>query len=162
FHLCHTHDTFYYRRRAPEAEAVAPTVEGDDIPWYDRVRRSAERIDSLIDGRTPLPPPTVARSGSADHGQGVAGGLDLLRRERFAGAAEPLRGLPQAAADPDAQLLLAVLATNGGRFREAEEVCARLLELDELHGGAHYLMALARDHEGDPVGAAQHDRAAIY
>ncbi len=65
-------------------------------------------------------------------------------------------------ADPDAQLLRAVLLTSCGQLEEAERVCAHLLRLDELNAGAHYLAALCREHAGDRVGAREHDEAAAY
>jgi len=64
--------------------------------------------------------------------------------------------------DPDAQLLIAVLLTNGGDLPEAEKVCRHVLNLDELNAGAHYLIALCREHVGDQVGAVQHDQTAAY
>jgi chemotaxis protein methyltransferase CheR len=89
--------------------------------------------------------------------------LEAMRQERFAEALELLGALPPGAAEePDALLLRAVLLTNGGRREEAERACARLLALDELNAGAHYVMALCREHAGDPRGASEHDQAAAY
>src|SRR5262249_20162805 len=80
FHLCHSHDTFYYQRRPPEA--APPAVA--ETPWYDSVRRSAERVERLTERRAaPAPAPRQVSSGSH-----LAVGLDLLRRERYAEAAE--------------------------------------------------------------------------
>jgi chemotaxis protein methyltransferase CheR len=74
-----------------------------------------------------------------------------------------LRALPpESGSDHDAQLLRAVLLTNGGAVEEAEDVCRRLLASDELNAGARYLMALCREHAGDRPAAAEHDRAAIH
>jgi len=89
--------------------------------------------------------------------------IELLREEKFAQATELMRGLPaESSSDPDAQLLLAVLLTNRGSLSEAEKVCERLLALDELNAGAHYLMALSREHAGDRAAAIEHDRTAVY
>jgi chemotaxis protein methyltransferase CheR len=89
--------------------------------------------------------------------------IELLREERFAEAIELLRGLPPGLrADPDVQLLLAVLLTNRGDLTEAEQVCLNVLHLDELNAGAHYLMALCREHAGDWDKAMQHDQTAVY
>ncbi len=68
----------------------------------------------------------------------------------------------EAQADPDALLLHAVLLTSCGKLEEAERLCARLLEMDDLNAGAHYLVALCREHAGDPTGAREHDEAAAY
>ena len=53
-------------------------------------------------------------------------------------------------------------STNHGRLSESEEVCRRLLALDEQNAGAHYLMALCHEHEGDANGAIEHGLTAIY
>jgi chemotaxis protein methyltransferase CheR len=64
--------------------------------------------------------------------------------------------------DNDAQLLRAVLLTNRGELIEAEAVCRQILSADDLHAGAHYLMALCREHAGDRRAALEHDQAAAY
>jgi chemotaxis protein methyltransferase CheR len=64
--------------------------------------------------------------------------------------------------DPDVLLLRAVLLIHGGRLSEGQQVCAALLELDEMNAGAHYLMALCREGSGDLGGAANHDQIAAY
>jgi chemotaxis protein methyltransferase CheR len=87
----------------------------------------------------------------------------LLRQERFREALETVRGLPAySAADRDVQLLRAVLLTNCGEVPEAEAICRQLLAADNLNAGARYLAALCREHLGDPAGAMEQDRAAIY
>jgi chemotaxis protein methyltransferase CheR len=89
--------------------------------------------------------------------------IELLRREKFSEAMDLLRALPaESKTDPDAQLLIAVLLTNGGDLPEAEKVCRHVLNLDELNAGAHYLMALCREHAGDQASAVQHDQTAAY
>jgi chemotaxis protein methyltransferase CheR len=86
-----------------------------------------------------------------------------MRRERFADARALLEALPPAAGKhPDALLFSAVLLTNDGRVADAERACERLLELDELHAGAHYLKALCREHAGDTRGALEHDEVAVH
>jgi chemotaxis protein methyltransferase CheR len=86
-----------------------------------------------------------------------------MRKERFAEAMELLRALPvESKADPDSQLLVAILLTNGGDLPEAEKVCLHVLKIDELNAGAHYLMALCREHAGDREAAVEHDQAATY
>lgn len=180
FHLRHTHETFYYQRReSQEAEnGMIPKVDGADthsaqpLPeliepndsWFNAIRRASERIANLTE-----------RNGGA--GAGIHTGapnprpvawdrtvaIELLRREKFSEAMELLRALPaESKADPDAQLLIAVLLTNGGDLPEAEKVCRHVLNLDGLSAGAHYLMALCREHAGDQAGAVQHDQTAAY
>jgi chemotaxis protein methyltransferase CheR len=59
-------------------------------------------------------------------------------------------------------LLGAVLLANTGDVAEAKEICQRLLAVDELNAGAHYLMAVCMEHAGDYQAAAEHDEQAIY
>ena len=187
FHLCHTHDTFYYRRRdASEAVVATATWVGpsrepaeDSLPavvestasWVDVIQRASERIATLADGRSRSPGQDAPRTTPAGQAAATAAPrtwdlglvLEAVRQERFADALE-LIGLlpPDSHEDPDALLLRAVLLTNNGRLDESEEVCSRLLAVDELNAGAHYLMALCREHASDSTGAIEHGQTAIY
>ena len=89
----------------------------------------------------------------------LAPAMDLMRRERFD---EALAALAPEDEGADALLLRASLLVVSGDGPAAERVCARLLAVDELNAGAHYIMALCRDHAGDPSQAMAHDRAAIH
>ncbi len=174
FHLRHTHETFYYQRRdaadqppapaahpwsaPPRAELPCASVGLDGPSWVSAIERSSTRIAQLA--RSPQDAPSEPAERPALDLQPA---VDLLRRERFAEAMELLAALPTSSEDdPDAQLLRAVLLTNGSRIREAEQVCARILSGDELNAGAHYLMALCREHAGDRAAAADHDQMATY
>ncbi len=185
FHLRHTHETFYYQRREahePECRITLPLeteeysafrrpvpelAEPNDS-WFSAIRRASERIANLTqegNGMTLRAPegtvPPVSKPRPAAWDRTVA--IELLRREKFSEAMELLRALPaESKTDPDAQLLIAVLLTNGGDLPEAEKVCLNVLNLDELNAGAHYLMALCREHAGDQAGAVQHDQTAAY
>jgi chemotaxis protein methyltransferase CheR len=89
--------------------------------------------------------------------------LQLIREERFTDALAALHGLPQSVApDPEALLLRAVVLTNAGRFREAEDACRELLAVDALSAGANYLSALCRERAGDLAGAINRDQTASY
>jgi chemotaxis protein methyltransferase CheR len=185
FHLRHTHETFYYQRReAHETECVmtlplqtqecssfrrpVPELVEPNDSWFSAIRRASERITDLTQEKSGMslsaPASTIpltANSRPAAWDRTVA--IELLRREKFSEALELLRALPvESKTDPDAQLLIAVLLTNGGELPEAEKVCRHVLSLDELNAGAHYLMALCREHAGDPVAAVQHDQTATY
>jgi chemotaxis protein methyltransferase CheR len=187
FHLCHTHDTFYYRRRdASEAVVATATWVGlsreqaeDSLPavvestasWVDVIQRASERIATLADGRSGSPsqdaplttPAGQAAATAAPRAWDLGLVLEALRQERFSDALELIRSLPpDSHEDPEALLLRAVLLTNNGRLDESEEVCSRLLAVDELNAGAHYLMALCREHAGDSTGAIEHGQTAIY
>jgi chemotaxis protein methyltransferase CheR len=189
FLLRHTHETFYYQRReADETTCVADFSEprGDQscfqrpIPavvepgdtWFNTIQRASERIAKLTQEKSG---PAIGGSGTTSRHSSRSNAapapplwdraiaIELLRKERFAEAMELLRALPaESTADPDTQLLLAVLLTNGGDLPEAEKVCLRVLKLDELNAGAHYLMALCREHAGDRKAAVEHDQAATY
>jgi chemotaxis protein methyltransferase CheR len=180
FHLRHTHETFYYQRReSHEAEStMIPHAGGADchsarpIPklvepndsWFSAIRRASERIASLTEvnnGTGVRMPAGESKPRPMAWDRAVA--IELLRREKFSEAMDLLRALPsESNTDPDAQLLIAVLLTNGGDLPEAERVCRHVLNLDELNAGAHYLMALCREHAGDRAGAVQHDQTATY
>jgi chemotaxis protein methyltransferase CheR len=177
FHLRHTHETFYYQRRdelgdrgvessdggvaipAPTPAGLGAVPEGAET-WVDAIRRATERIDALTNSpRVASDPPRAARSRRADLGAA----LDLLERERYAEALERVAALPSdAASDPDALLLRAVLLTHRGQLRDAEDTCAKLLTIEELNAGAHYALALCREAAGDLRGAHEQDQVAVY
>ena len=164
FHLCHTHDTFYYQRKEggerggrpmPAAPAPRPYRAGTvyDSAWSETIRAASERIAALLPENAP--PEPVRR------GNDLAPALDLLRRERFAEALDDIGGQPDIA-DPGALLLSAVLQQQSGKLAEAEATCRRLLEIDDLSAGAHYVLALCRENAGDLAASAEHDRVAAY
>ncbi|MBI4467948.1 MAG: methyltransferase domain-containing protein [Acidobacteria bacterium] len=179
FHLRHTHGTFYYQRRsrlhaphqepspgrsqyAPPAPAsLTAVVEGSDT-WVEAIRRASERIQAIT--RTPSQPLSPRTGLAAPRPRSDLGQvLDLFHRERFRDALELVRALPpDSAKDPDVLLVHAVLLTHSGRISEAEETCRKLLEMDELNAGAHYLLALCREGAGDRSGAIDHDQVAVY
>jgi chemotaxis protein methyltransferase CheR len=184
FHLCHTHETFYYQRKDGASAASAPDGFDDALPWQANARSApppssppaptgdtawigavsdaSQRIKALAERprideggqRTPSP----ARNGAA-----LATALELLKRERFNEALQLLdNAAPETSADADGLLLRAVLLTHSGQIAAAETVCARLLALDELSTGAHYILAQCREAAGDRRGAQEHDQAAVY
>jgi len=189
FRLQQTHETFYYQRREARETSCAgdlPRPRGDpdslrrSIPavvepgdsWFETIRRASERIANLTqeksgpaigESRSNLRHSSRSKTAPAPPLWDRALAIELLRKERFREAIELLRALPaESKADPDTQLLLAVVLTNGGDLPEAEKVCLRVLKIDELNAGAHYLMALCREHAGDRKAAVEHDQAATY
>jgi chemotaxis protein methyltransferase CheR len=188
FHLHHTHNTFYYQRReaVDAASGLLETMKcvarsaarpGSRMSVLDSPSDGARSEDSwsgspaqLAAVAVPIPQgpgisgaTSVSTSVAAVAGAAAAPALELLRRERFVEAKEFLRDLPPGSAvDPDAQLLLAVLHTNSGEIVEAEKIARQVLAADELNTGAHYLIALCREHASDRDGAVRHNQAATY
>lgn len=189
FHLCHTHDTFYYQQRdacdaaASVTWAIPPKKPAEDLlpaaiestaNWVDVIQQAAARIATLADARARLPdqaepqvthphPGSQPAVTAPERAWDLSLVLEAVRQERFADALALIGSLPaDSHEDPDALLLRAVLLTNHGRLNESEEVCRRLLALDELNAGAHYLMALCSEHAGDAEGATEHGLTAIY
>jgi chemotaxis protein methyltransferase CheR len=184
FELCHTNDTFYYKRRSadqpgmsvrsypslPLERAVSP---GWEDSWSEVIGKASARIAQLtnhyIAGEKAAP--AVQRPQGLQERTAVAAtpldqaqlALDLFRQERFADALKELERLPGAfETDCDAQLLRAAALTNQGLLAEAEAICTQVLHLDSLNPGAHYLRALCREHAGDRQAARQDAQAAVY
>jgi chemotaxis protein methyltransferase CheR len=184
FHLRHTQGAFYYQRRlpheraelaAPVALAVPPPVSSAQAPphrskpgWVSAIAESSTRIAALAErsrrrsepSETASPEPAQAAAGTELDLDEVR---DLVREERFEDALKAMGALPgQAANDPDALLLQAVVLANRGDLAGAGEICQRLLARDELRPGAHYLLAFCQERRGDVLSAAEHDQMAIY
>ncbi|MGH9142298.1 MAG: CheR family methyltransferase [Vicinamibacterales bacterium] len=176
FHLRHTHGTFYYQRRdhvslggdqdmAASSSPDRPILQSDpiDVSWVETIRRASERVETLVNNqdqsRSSLPPATPKPGRAWEIGLA----LELLRKERFAEALVLMDAYPaESGWDADVLLLRAVLLAHSGQFVEAERACERLLGLDELSAGAHYLLALCREGVGDRSGARYHDQVAVY
>jgi len=190
FHLKHTHDTFYYQLRASQKSrrsAISPAIEAldaaRDVPapgpldsgasWFEMIQRASNRIRDLANSSgTPTPieeessarrEPLTQASTGANRAWDLGVVRDLLNQERFSDAMALMNALPaDSSKDPDAQLLRAVLLTNGGDLSGAKEACMRILDVDELNAGAHYLLALCLEHEGNREKATEHDQSAAY
>lgn len=172
FHLMHTHGSFYYRRRDADESDSSPARDATDGAragsaatiasgdgWAESIGKAAERVRALIGQAKPLDAPVA----SAVRRWTLGPALELFRQERFAQALRLVRELPrEAAGDPNVLLLHAVLLAHGGQLGQAEDVCRRLLSIDELNAGAHYVCALCREGLGDSRGAADSDQFAVY
>jgi chemotaxis protein methyltransferase CheR len=173
FALCHTHDAFYYRRKeklrpaaaardfiavnAAAMRAPLPSPPPSTTAWVDGIRRASERV-ALLTSRNGEKRP-VRRTG----GWRLAPALDLLRHERFVEALEHVsKGPPESKGNPDVLLVKAVLLAQNGRPDAAEEVCQQLLSADGLNAGAHFVLALCREHAGNYERAIEHDRLAAH
>jgi chemotaxis protein methyltransferase CheR len=176
FHLRHSHDTFYYKRKdeigpaRPQTHPVM-TAAGFRAPpamtqkaalstaWVDTIRQASERVAALVSSASPrsleAPRPRT--------GWRLAPVFDLLRHERLREALDYVcNGPPQIGSDPDVLLIKAVLQAQSGQVAAAEDACQRLLLIDELNAGAHYVLALCREHSGESARAIEHDRLAAH
>jgi len=145
---------------------VRATPVGAD--WQADIRNAAQRIESLaaatakpeaayphgaLSSETASAPPPPTSTNAA---------LELLKQERYNEALAAIGAITTAESDPDARLLRAVLLLNAGNFAAAEKASLQLLECDDLNAGAHYVMALCREHHGDCRGAVEADETALY
>jgi chemotaxis protein methyltransferase CheR len=169
FHLHHTHGTFYYERKGALDEGLAragslPSTAAcggaaADDAWFHAIGRAAERVAALV----PAAAEAVPAAPPAEGGWEVARALELMRSERYGEALSHVRSGPRAAGcDPDILLLEAALLVQGQNVDAAEEACRRLLLIDELNAGAHYVLGLCREQSRDAEAAAEHYRVATY
>jgi chemotaxis protein methyltransferase CheR len=172
FHLRHSHETFYYElkeggaaarprpaRPLPASIRAGASLLPADAAWIDTIREATERVAALV----PMPTAADAPAEPPALPWDAAPALDLLRRERFGEALDHVRaGPPALGKDPDVLLLEAALLAHSGQLVAAEDACHRLLLIDELNAGAHYLLALCREHCGHRERAGDHDRVAAY
>jgi chemotaxis protein methyltransferase CheR len=175
FQLRHTHDTFYYRRKThlrpaqsqPDSIKSNATVGVTSVvspalattAWVDTIRQASERISALVPATNRKNSPTQSHAMAWQ----LAPALDLLRHERFNEAlAHVHRRPPEAEGDTDVLLVKAVLLAQDGQLAAAEETCQRLLLLDGLNAGAHYVLALCREHAGERRRAMEYDRLAAH
>lgn len=178
YHLCHTHEVFYYQKqpaRAELAEGQGERIETkrDELAaassrggsWFEEIHEASERVSVLakrgeLEGALRSSPsaPSLYKERNP-----FAEVLALMQKERFSEALTLLAALsPDAAEEPTALLLSAVLLTNRGQIEAAERACEKLMALDDLNAGAHYLKALCLEHAGDEEGAREHDSIAAH
>ncbi len=184
FDLCHTHNTFYYRRRqtthsgSHRLPVVSSLPSSDHLPvteddtWAGTIQRASARIAALASTSASAGPsksaaatdvPQVRGNAPAPNPSGHAQlALELFRQDRFEEALEQLDRIPTTQSDCDALLLRAAVLTNRGDLIGAEKVCAQVLRLDSLNPGAQYLSALGREHAGDRAGALRDATTAAY
>ncbi|MFI4940818.1 MAG: CheR family methyltransferase [Burkholderiales bacterium] len=175
FHLCHSNETFYYRRKEQLASSTTIGLQArphwqpswqaaplnSDIGWIAAIQEASDRIHALVpkeEGGATGPLPVATRQTADLHRA-----LEFLHSEQFNRTLEQIGDLPaEQANDPDVLLLKAVSLSHSGALAEAEAVCRELLLRDELSAGAHYVLALCREGTGDADGALEHDQAAAY
>jgi chemotaxis protein methyltransferase CheR len=169
FHLCNTNETFYYQLKngtEPRRERIVQFVPrqvgprmpqaGQDVAWFDEIRRASERVAALLPGANA---PEAAQESPRPFNSALA--LDLLRQERFAEALHHVRvEARRPRQDIDALLLEAVLLVHCGQIEAADDVVSRLLRFNEHNAAAHYIRALCREQAGAHGAAIEHNRAA--
>jgi chemotaxis protein methyltransferase CheR len=154
FHLRHSHEAFFYERKA---DAAPHPIEHGDVSWYEAIARSSHRIEELSRAK---PERRAAPSSASPPIDPLQAARSLMQAERYLDA---LDTLADGTSDrPDALLLRAALLATTGDSAAAERACGELLAIDELNAGAHYVMALCREHAGDKSGAREHDLLASY
>jgi len=176
FHLCHSHGTFYYQRREQHRDASAQVLPtASELPatevvaltasvsvtdtWLHAIQAATDRVRELVASPRAATTAPVPAKYSSDLGPS----FELLRLERFAEALDLIESLPSdAATDVDVLLVHAALLIHGGSLDRAEDACQRLLAIDELSAGAHYLLALCREGAHDRPAAVDHDQTAAY
>lgn len=180
FELMHTHETFYYRRKdlGRQVGGEPPSFRGfdrakaqgdlspsfDTEAWVSAIQKSAERIEAFTKQLEGLPQPPSERTRSVSEEARRASlqqAMELFRAERFEEALSLLKAMRAAPpADPDVELLTAVIYCNQGLFSEVERICVEAARDDARGATAHYLLGLCREHEGDRRRAMEHHAAA--
>lgn len=181
FHLRHTHETFYYRKRnskdvdlaiVPQRENVfqpvniPPPLDFDpDLSWVDVICRSSERIkklDQLAAKNYPQPALRAVAEGGVSSSH-FSRAQEFFVQERYDDAIQELRTRPVSEeVNSDAYLLQAILLTNRGEISEAEKICESLLNLDEFSAGAHYIKALCYEYTNNQSAAVEQNQTAVY
>jgi chemotaxis protein methyltransferase CheR len=175
FDLHHTHQTFYYVRRPDEpashpqpavtAPAAAPRqlppeqghVSGANDSWFHAIGRATERVAAIIGQRPADEAAAVPESRPPQPSIAVA--LALMSEERHE---EALHAVGGGELDADRLLLRAVLLANLGRVSEARQASHLTLGADAFNAGAHYVLALCAEREGELALAVAHDETAVY
>jgi chemotaxis protein methyltransferase CheR len=146
--LCHTHNTFYYRKRdggpAPQIERL-----GD---WTADIAAATRRVHAMVDQArvATVVPPVVPPS--------LAPIRAMIVDERFGEARDALAALsPELAASGDAQLLAAVALAQTGKLADAEQVCRDLLARGEHRAAAHYVRSVCTAEPADARAALELD-----
>jgi chemotaxis protein methyltransferase CheR len=128
------------------------------------IQEASRRIGELARDRATIAPPAPSQDGGGRSPPGaLAQAPEPMPLEPACDAVEQSMARRPDGADEIGPLLRrATLLTNRGQTREAEALCRDVLARDELNAGAHYLLALCCEHEGQGDAAADHDRYALF
>jgi chemotaxis protein methyltransferase CheR len=168
YHLCQRHEAFYYQVKSPERHEAAPneralewSAAGQD--WVAEIGRAAARVAALSLERPVAQLPLGKLERPSALRSDLVESFAFLEREQFSRALGAVRALPaHAQQDPDVLLVECMLLASDGKFVEAESVSRRLLALDGLNAGAHYVLGLCDAGNGQLDPAVQHHRVATY
>lgn len=166
FHLLNSHGAFYYQLGcsdksssedficipAAPSQPLRPASE-PNVAWFDAIRLASDRVAALLPAEDVYPQAAQPSPPSFDS----APILRFLREERFGEALSKLRD-QRKTASPSAEILLleTALLLHSGQIADADASAGRLLSIDRDNAGAHYLMALCREHAGDRGRAYEH------
>jgi chemotaxis protein methyltransferase CheR len=165
FDLRDTHGTYYYQRKA-DTESPRPALSPDRswdhavVPtaWSQAIGQASRRIAGLA-GRAAASEPAPATGAEGPH---LAPAYGAYRDERYMAALALVEALPPAARQaPEALLLRGMVLATLGRFEEAEAVCRERLAKGDGGAGAHHVIALVREQQGQPDVAIRHHHMAI-
>ncbi|MGC3959914.1 MAG: CheR family methyltransferase [Verrucomicrobiota bacterium] len=175
FELCHTRESFFYRKKPlPRAAAPRSAAEtklpsdtdgaalGVPSSWFTNIARSAERIARLTSALTPPPATEARRPDSADVWTPLLPVAQRISSEQFDQALDLMRQLPaEVAPSGPALLTKATLLCGQGRYSEARKLCGRLLDDNQQVAEAHYLLGLGQEHVDEKESAQKSHEESI-
>lgn len=174
FHLRHTHNAFYYQKKNSDEEVLPlgqismPTPPAMDAPpvsedWIQSIHRASERVQALSTDSPKAGATRATTSKPPRKSLDMSPVFALLHGDRFSDALAYVKEMPkEAGSDPDVLLVEAMLLAHSGKTAEAESVCQRLLQVDEMNASAHHVLALCRETATDLDAAMEQDRIAAY
>lgn len=166
FHLLHSHETFYYKKKFPSEMTQNSNDNLDFInaSWIEQIASSLKKIVTLTEGTSDFhSKKTESQPDVFKHDMYYSTVISFLKEERFEEAMQVLQSLPkESQEDLNVKLLIAVIHTNRGEFKEAEKICQFIFSCDDLNAEAHYLFALCCEHTGRHLEAIQHNQTSLY
>lgn len=142
FELVSTAGSFYYRTR----EEPLPAPPPPPVPVAAK----------------PAPPPVAPPAPAPVANIVLEDVLPLFARERFADVIDALASAVVPGREDDLLVYRAVAHLGMGAVAEAEALARRVVVEGDHPADAHMVMALAAEHQRDPVKAREHGHAALY
>jgi len=115
-----------------------------DEAWFETIAKASERVAALMPGPIAASPPAGPATGPLGPGRPRS---ISLRQERFCRGAGSRFGRDRREPNgiPMSCFSKRPLLAHGGQLAAAEDACLRLLMIDQLNAGAHYVLALCRE-----------------